>query len=129
MNSDITGMRPRIFVSYRRSDTRHAAGRLDDLLSQDFDLFMDVDDIAPGTDFTVALMRAVDASQVMLVLIGPDWATERDETGRPRIEDPDDWVAHEIAVGLHRKISLAPWSSRYSSTGPECRTARTCHLI
>ena len=104
----MTEVRPRVFVSYRRKDTRHAAGRLDDLLSQDFDLFMDVEDIAPGTDFTQALLRAVDASQVMLALIGPDWATELDESGRPRINDPQDWVAHEIAVGLSRNIVVIP---------------------
>ena len=104
----MTEVRPRVFVSYRRSDTRHAAGRLDDLLSQDFDLFMDVEDIAPGTDFTLALRHAVDASQVMLALIGPNWATERNETGQRRIDDPQDWVAHEIAVGLHRNIVVIP---------------------
>ena len=104
----MTEVRPRVFVSYRRKDTRHAAGRLDDLLSQDFDLFMDVEDIAPGTDFTQALLRAVDASQVMLALIGPDWATELDESGQPRINDPQDWVAHEIAVGLSRNIVVIP---------------------
>ena len=101
-------MRPRVFVSYRRKDTQHAAGRLGDLLNQDFDLFMDVEDIAPGTDYTQALMRAVDASQVMLALIGPDWATELNESGQRRIDDPEDWVAHEIAVGLHRNIVVIP---------------------
>ena len=108
MSSDITRVRPRVFVSYRRSDTRHAAGRLDDLLSRDFDLFMDVEDIAPGTDFTLALMRAVDASQVMLALIGPDWAGQLDETRQRRIDDPQDWVAREIAVGLQRNIVVIP---------------------
>jgi hypothetical protein len=108
MSRDVTEVRPRVFVSYRRSDTRHAAGRLADMLGQDFDLFMDVEDIVPGTDFTQALRRAVDASQVMLALIGPDWATERNESGQRRIDDPEDWVAHEIAVGLHRNIVVIP---------------------
>jgi hypothetical protein len=105
---DLTGVRPRVFVSYRRKDTQHAAGRLGDMLSKDFDLFMDVDDIAPGTDYTLALQGAVDASQVMLALIGPAWATERDEFDRRRIDNPDDWVAHEIAVGLQRNIVVIP---------------------
>jgi hypothetical protein len=105
---DLTGVRPRVFVSYRRKDTRHAAGRLGDMLSEDFDLFMDVDDIAPGTDYTLALQGAVDASQVMLALIGPAWGTERDEFDRRRIDNPDDWVAHEIAVGLQRNIVVIP---------------------
>ncbi len=105
---DLTDVRPRVFVSYRRKDTRHAAGRLGDMLNEDFDLFMDVDDIAPGTDYTLALQGAVDASQVMLALIGPAWGNERDEFGRRRIDDPEDWVAHEIAVGLQRNIVVIP---------------------
>jgi hypothetical protein len=43
-----------IFVSYRREDSQHAAGRLVDRLTQSFGkdrIFMDVDAIEPGLDF------------------------------------------------------------------------------
>ncbi len=32
----------RVFVSYRRQDTRHVAGRLADRLVEPFDVFMDL---------------------------------------------------------------------------------------
>jgi hypothetical protein len=38
----------RVFVSYRRADSRHAAGRLGERLDEHFTLFMDVDRIRPG---------------------------------------------------------------------------------
>lgn len=49
-----------IFISYRREDSRHAAGRLVDRLAQVFpreQLFMDIDAIEPGLDF----LKVVDA--------------------------------------------------------------------
>ena len=102
------GVRPRVFISYRREDSRHVAGRLADHLNASFDLFMDVEDIDPGTDFTQALQNAVRSSQVLLALIGPSWANVRDQAGRRRIDDPADWVANEIWAGLSRKITVIP---------------------
>jgi hypothetical protein len=47
-----------IFVSYRRDDSRHAAGRLLDRLRPTYgprQLFMAADSIAPGRDFVKVL--------------------------------------------------------------------------
>ena len=44
----------KIFLSYRRDDTQHVAGRLYDRLADHFgqeNIFMDVDSIEPGLDF------------------------------------------------------------------------------
>ena len=43
-----------IFISYRRDDSRHAAGRLYDLLKEAFPqerIFLDVTDVEFGKDF------------------------------------------------------------------------------
>jgi len=61
----------KVFISYRRSDTQHVAGRLGDRIGTRFTLFMDIDDIPPGVDFTTVVRRAIDESDVLLVLIGP----------------------------------------------------------
>jgi hypothetical protein len=53
---------PSIFISYRREDSAGWAGRLPERLKQKFgseSIFMDVDAIQPGTDFTEALRSAV----------------------------------------------------------------------
>ena len=46
----------RVFLSYRRNDDRHLAGRLRDVLATEFgagNVFLDVDSIGGGKDFRV----------------------------------------------------------------------------
>ncbi len=100
--------RPRVFLSYRRADTRHAAGRAADRLADRYELFMDIDTIPPGVDFTAYLQRAVGGCDVLLAFIGEQWAQAVDETGRRRLDDPDDWVAAELATALERDVPVIP---------------------
>ncbi len=100
-----------IFVSYRRDDTRQAAGRLADALADRFGakrLFRDIETIELGVDFTVALNQALASCAVMLVLIGDKWLSIQDATGRRRLDDPADWIRQEIAVALKRGIRVVP---------------------
>lgn len=99
-----------IFISYRRDDSRHAAGRLLDRLAQTFgreQLFMDVDNLEAGVDFVAELDRQVAKCDVMLVLIGPRWLDARSEKGR-RLDDASDFVRIEIERALQREIRIVP---------------------
>lgn len=100
-----------IFISYRRDESRHAAGRLADDLSQAFGpqaIFRDIEGIDPGVDFTQSLERALEACSVMLVLIGPKWLEMSDPQGRRRLDDPQDWIRQEIATALARDVRVIP---------------------
>ena len=100
-----------IFVSYRRDDAKHAAGRLVDRLSQAFgpdQLFLDVDNIAPGLDFKKVLAEKVQACDVLLAVIGPGWLTSADERGSRRLDNPNDFVRIEIEAALVRDIRVIP---------------------
>lgn len=100
-----------IFISYRRKETAGQAGRLYDRLSDRFGadrVFMDVDSIAMGVDFTQAVIEAVSRCDILLALIGREWSATADETGRRRIDDPDDWVRTEIEAALQRDIRVVP---------------------
>jgi uncharacterized protein YjbI with pentapeptide repeats len=100
-----------IFLSYRRADTEAHAGRLFDSLKHhlpDAQVFMDVDSLRGGENFPDALRRTISSADVMLVLIGNRWLTERDEEGRRRLDLPDDFVHLEIAGGLARGLHLIP---------------------
>ncbi len=100
-----------IFISYRREDSVGWAGRLAETLKRRFgpeSIFMDIDTVKPGTDFTEALQHAVSSCEVLLAMIGPGWATAVDKSGTPRLEDPNDWVRVEIAAALKRKILVIP---------------------
>lgn len=91
-----------IFISYRRADTEGYAGRLEDTLSAYFGkgrVFRDIDDIKPGEDFAARIEHGVAGAKAVIVLIGPNWVTAEHE-GRPRLHDPDDYVAAEVAAAL-----------------------------
>src|SRR5215468_9038498 len=100
-----------IFVSYRRQETSHLAGRLSDRLADRFgegQVFMDVDAIEPGVDFAEEISRAVAACQVLLAVIGPNWLTATDERGRRRLDNPDDLVRLEVEAALARGVLVIP---------------------
>jgi uncharacterized RDD family membrane protein YckC len=100
-----------IFISYRREETAGQAGRLYDRLSGRFGpgrVFMDVDSIAIGVDFTTAITEAVSGCDILLALIGREWLSITDAGGRRRIDDPDDFVRVEIEAALQRDIRVVP---------------------
>ena len=101
----------KVFISYRRGDAAGHAGRvsdrLTDALGQDA-LFMDVDAIPLGSDFVKVLREEVGKCQVLLALIGGAWLDARDDQGKRRLDDPDDFVRIEIAAALARGIPVIP---------------------
>jgi hypothetical protein len=72
------------------------------------DLFKDVDSIGLGLDFRTVIADAVGSCDVILVVIGPDWAHARDGQGRSRLLDSDDFVRIEVEAGLERDIAVIP---------------------
>jgi hypothetical protein len=99
-----------IFLNYRRDDSAGHAGRLFDRLSAAFPgrVFMDIDTIDPGVDFAEAIGQAVGSCQVLLVVIGKDWLSATDASGHRRLDDPEDFVALEVAAALERNIRVIP---------------------
>jgi hypothetical protein len=97
-------MSQRIFISYRRDDSRGYAGRLQGDLSRRYTeehVFRDVE-IPPGADFGEYITGLVDKCNVVLAIIGPRWLDARDREGERRIDDPQDWVRLEIERALAR---------------------------
>ena len=93
----------RIFISYRRADSQAITDRIYEHFSREFgskSVFQDVEDIPPGVDFRAFLNESVGACDVLLVIIGPQWATITDEQGRRRLDDPNDFVRIEVESGL-----------------------------
>lgn len=81
----------RVFVSYRRVESRTAALQLHDLLSaRGFDVFLDTHDIRPGDPFQDVLWHRLVDSDVMVMLDTPgyfDSRWTRQEIGRARAKD------------------------------------------
>lgn len=101
----------KIFISYRRRDSPDVTGRIFDHLSQNFgqeNVFRDLDSLPPGTDFRAAITDAVQACDVVIVIIGVGWLKSKDKTGALRLNDPNDFVRLEIEGALSRKIPIIP---------------------
>jgi hypothetical protein len=100
-----------VFISYRREDSEGQARALfQDLVSRlgKDAVFMDVDSIALGRDFREVLQERLASCDLMLVLIGRDWLSGKDDSGRRRLDNPADFVRLEIAAALKRKIPITP---------------------
>ncbi len=99
----------RIVISYRREDTAGHAGHLYADLTEHFGaVFMDIDAIEPGSDFTEVISDAISRCDVLIAMIGKGWLTATDRNGRRRIEKEDDFVRLELASALERKVRVVP---------------------
>ena len=100
----------RIFISYRREEAAYPAGWLYDRLRDRYagQVFKDVDSIRPGDDFVQAITEAVASCHVLLALIGDEWLTITDATGRRRLDDRGDFVRVEIEAALSRDVLVIP---------------------
>lgn len=100
-----------VFISYRREDTIAYAGRLYDRLCSRFGkehTFMDIDTLRPGDDFIDVLQKTVATCSVLIAVIGRNWLTIKDESGKPRLWNPEDFVNLEVSVALKRGVRVIP---------------------
>lgn len=92
-----------IFISYRRTDSGGYAGQLRDFLQGHYGsrvLYLDHADTDAGDRWKARLAAALDAADVVLVVIGPDWLTTPDEDGHRKLDEPTDWVRREVDASL-----------------------------
>jgi hypothetical protein len=95
---------PKVFICYRREEAAAHAGRLHDAMVARFgegNVFMDVE-LAPGVDYVERIPEVVAGCHVLIVVMGPRWATVEDGDGDVRIADPEDFVRLEVEAGLRR---------------------------
>lgn len=102
----------KVFISYRRDETAGHAGRLFDRINNHFGdgvkVFMDVDSIGPGEDFVNVIQNAVGQCEILIVLIGREWLKIIDDTGKRRLDNPEDFIRLEVAAALERNIRVIP---------------------
>ena len=98
-----------IFISYRRADTEHLAGRLFDALSAVYgeqNIFFDTHTIPGAVAFEVKIREALNTSAVVIAVIGPKWFSSS------RIIRLASWFrparnADLVSVELRSALSLA----------------------
>lgn len=90
--------RSAIFISYRRADTADVTARIHDRLSQAFGdeaVFIDVDQIPIGVDFSEHIETVLAKCRCMLAIIGPTW-------------EPSHYVCTEIENALRCGVPIIP---------------------
>jgi len=99
----------RIFISYRRGDTRDITQCLYKRIQQQFGsaVFCDVSSFCAGDDFRQQILQAADNCDAMLVVIGQHWLGCNPDGSR-RIDDPNDWVFQEINHAIDPNITVLP---------------------
>jgi hypothetical protein len=100
----------RVFVNYRREDSRAACDHLYASLVQCFGketVFRDLDSLKPGQDFPAVIDREISNTSVFIALIGRRWLTVRKKGGR-RLDDPGDHVRLEIESALRYRVTVIP---------------------
>lgn len=100
----------RIFISYRRDDSSGYATSIYQSLAGRFgedQVFMDVDGIVPGERFGDRIDETLATCDVVVAVIGRDWLTAADDTGR-RLDSPGDFVRRELEHAIRRGIPLVP---------------------
>src|SRR5829696_3000116 len=101
-------VRLRIFLCYRRDDTRGVAGRLYDELHHRYEVFQDITAIRPGIRYTDQIQEEISRCDVLVVVMGEDWLSAADPQGRRRLDSPRDLVRLEIAGALQPGIPIIP---------------------
>lgn len=113
MGSDASGadevVGPKVFISYRRSDTEDIAERLSSLLMSDLgsrNVYRDRESMILGEPWREALRDAMRAADAALFLVGPGWEGES-ASGR-RIDETDDPVRREAEAALSADVRANP---------------------
>ena len=123
---------PKVFISYRRSDSSDVTGRIYDRLKEHFGksaVFKDVHSIPPGVDFREHLEKAVGKCKIFLVVIGDRWLEATDSKRKNRLQDPDDFVRIEIESALNRKILIIPLLVRGALMPAEAKLPRSLRKL
>ncbi|MEM0896440.1 MAG: 4a-hydroxytetrahydrobiopterin dehydratase [Verrucomicrobiota bacterium] len=101
----------RVFINYRRSDSKRSARGLYSQLQHRLGrqhVFMDVSSIGMASKWPDRIDDAISNADVLLCLIGDDWLSATDRYHRRRIDHPDDWVRREIRIAIERGIPILP---------------------
>ena len=102
-----------IFISYRHSDEHAVRLAYVWLTNNGVDkdvIFYDETGIPPGHHFPTKINAAATQAKIMIVFVGPKWATVKRHwySRKTRIKEDDDWVRKEIGVALATGTEILP---------------------
>lgn len=105
------GPRKKIFINYRQKVSLMQAGRVSDAIAAHFgysSIFHDKSSLGGGANWKDVIETSMKKCAVMIVVIGDGWLDQKNPDGSLRLEDPDDYVALEIATALNSDTTVVP---------------------
>lgn len=103
-----SGQGPKVFLSYRRSDTSNFAMRLAQRLRSDLggdQVFRDQSDLIGGEDWRQRLASEIEAADAFMMIVGKDWTGGEGKAAR--IASADDPVRSEVRQALQQGDSVS----------------------
>lgn len=104
-------MSARVFISYRSSDGADKATALArdlDAMFGDEQIFLDKEDLAPGSRWRDGIVAALGNAPILLVLVTPHYLGALDAHGGRCIDHADDPARDELEAGLAAKAHVIP---------------------
>jgi hypothetical protein len=103
--------REKIFISYRRSDTEHIAGRMFDTLNNLYgpdNIFFDTATIPSAVEFYTKIQAAISESAVVLAVIGNDWVRYPPRFLGLFRSKKEDYVLRELQIAIGLMVPIIP---------------------
>jgi hypothetical protein len=101
-----------VFINYRTVDNPIGAAGIHDALANRFGkdkVFRDCASLEAGAQYPAAIRDALNRSDVLVSIIGPQWLTLTDDmTGERLIDREHDWVRRELVWAHERDIRVIP---------------------
>ncbi len=100
-----------LFISYRREEAGHVAGRIYDHLEREFgtsQVFLDVEKIEIGRDFRSEIRNALLRCQAMVLVIGQKWIKLFKRGWLGGLTSHADYVLTEIELALEHNVRILP---------------------
>src|SRR5216683_1287153 len=99
----------RITISYRRDDSGVITGRIFDRLVTRYGrdaIFRDIDDVPFGVDFRTHIDQVLGSTDVIIAIVGPNWAGP--SASQSRLSNEADPVRVEIETAFRKHLPLIP---------------------
>jgi len=95
----MTQIHKTIFISYRRANQFMAQAVHQNLMANDYDVFIDYKSIGAGS-FGDVILRQIEARAHFLLILTP--------SALERCSDPNDWLRREIEHAIVHKRNIVP---------------------
>lgn len=102
---------PRVYVSYRRTDSAAVAGQIIHRLGTDLgrtSVSGDADDPPRGMSFKNHFELTLKSFDIVLVIIGNQWVSSRNQYGFSSLYDPNDFIRLEIEAARRVDKPIIP---------------------